>query len=111
VQIKFVKRGDLEPYYGYAVPRTQTAYVREDLRGQFKRFVVAHETYHLRDKARGYWRREFRATFLLDWRFFPGFVAAIIKNLTPARLKLTWRRIRGHAPIPRCVQRDMPSRA
>uniref|UniRef100_A0A6M3ISG6 Uncharacterized protein n=1 Tax=viral metagenome TaxID=1070528 RepID=A0A6M3ISG6_9ZZZZ len=57
--------------------------------------MAAHEEYHLYDTAENWVYREFRATAFLDWRVFPGFIGACLMSLTPARLGLVCRRIRG----------------
>lgn len=95
MRIIYCEKKRIYPYFGYAQPRRQTAYVRGDLPRCVQRFVMAHELRHL-DQHTGDpgWFRELDATLLLDWKVFPGLLLALLMNLAPARLGLLCRRIR-----------------
>jgi hypothetical protein len=57
--------------FGLALPDQQQVYVREDLQGCVKRFVISHELFHLRDKTQWWVRREVKAmTFQIDDKTF-----------------------------------------
>lgn len=59
--IRLVARADLYPYFGYARPAQQTVWVRADLPRSVHDFVLAHELYHLQDKAQNVLWREIKA--------------------------------------------------
>ena len=50
-EVIYQTREDLYPRFGFAFPDKQQVYVRDDLPGCVKRFVISHELYHLVDKA------------------------------------------------------------
>jgi len=95
MEIRFVSKKRLYPYFGYAIPKLQRAYVREDLPGCVREYVAAHERYHLSDLTENRLFRELRASFLVDWRNGLGFlVCAILSVFTRPRWALGCRRVR-----------------
>ncbi len=90
-------RDDLYPRFGLALPDEQQVYVREDLPGCVKRFVLSHERYHLVDKAQWWAWREVKATAHATMRHPIGFIACVLMSLAPYRLKYYGQRILGIA--------------
>jgi len=94
--VQYVPKEKIYPYLGYAWPSIGVAFVREDLPGMVKEFVEAHERRHLIQRRDRHWIwLELDATIFLDWKLLPGFMAAFCMSMTPARLRLLWRRLRG----------------
>ena len=91
----FQTRDDLYPRFGLALPDIQQVYVREDVPGCVKRFVISHELYHLKDKAQWWVWREVKATAHAAIRHPRGFVACVLLSLAPYRLRYYVQRIRG----------------
>jgi len=96
-QIIYLPREKLYPRFGYSKPSKQIAYVREDLPGCVKKFVTAHERYHLGNSAKwGVWR-EMRANIAGALKHPIGFMVCVFMSLAPYRLKYYWQRIIGKA--------------
>jgi hypothetical protein len=94
-EVIYQTRDDLYPRFGLALPDKQVVYVRGDLPGSVKRFVIGHELYHLSDKA-GWWIwREAKASVHAAFRHPIGFVACVLMSLAPYRLRYYGQRIRG----------------
>jgi len=85
----------LYPRFGLALPDKQQVYVRDDLPGCVKRFVINHELYHLGDNARWWLLREVKATVHAAIWHPIGFVACALMSLAPYRLWYYAQRIRG----------------
>jgi len=79
-------RENLYPRFGLALPDKQLVYVRDDLLGCVKRFVIGHELYHLRDKAQWWIWREVKANIHAAIRHPIGLVACVFMSLAPYRL-------------------------
>jgi hypothetical protein len=79
-------RENLYPRFGLALPDKQLVYVRDDLPGCVKRFVIGHELYHLRDKAQWWIWREVKANIHAAIRHPIGLVACVFMSLAPYRL-------------------------
>jgi hypothetical protein len=79
-------REKLYPRFGLALPDKQLVYVRDDLPGCVKRFVIGHELYHLRDKAQWWIWREVKANIHAAIRHPIGLVACVFMSLAPYRL-------------------------
>lgn len=96
LRVVFVPREVLAPAFGRAVYRERTAYVREDLPPRVKRFTVAHELYHLRDRRRwgGAFGRELRANLVPALRDPLGLLACMWANCNRERIAFYWDRIR-----------------
>ena len=60
-EIFWYNKAQLYPRFGYAVPAKQVAHVRDDLPLCVQKFVITHELYHLRDKAKWLVWREIKA--------------------------------------------------
>ena len=60
VRLIQLSKEELDPMFGYAMPSEGVAYIREDLPARVKKFVIAHELYHLKDKARWWVWREIK---------------------------------------------------
>ena len=90
-------REDLYPRFGLALPDKQQIYVRGDLPGCVKRFVISHELYHLKDRAQWWVWREVKATVHATMRHPIGFIACVSMRLAPYRLKYYGQRIIGIA--------------
>jgi hypothetical protein len=52
-KVIFLKREELLSRSGYALPSNRKVFVRRDLPNGVRKFVLAHELYHLQDGA--YW--------------------------------------------------------
>ena len=96
-EIIYVSKDQLYPRFGYAEPSKQIAYVREDLPNCVKKFVTAHELYHLRDKAKRWVWREIRANIAGALKHPIGFTVCVLMSLAPYRLWYYWKRITGEA--------------
>jgi hypothetical protein len=96
-EVIYQTREDLYPRFGLALPDKQQVYVREDLPGCVKRFVINHELYHLVDKAQWWVLREVKATVHATMRHPIGFIACVLMSLAPYRLKYYGQRILGIA--------------
>jgi hypothetical protein len=73
------------------------AYIRDDLPGFVKKFVTAHELYHLRDKAKWWVWREIKANIAGAFKHPMGFVVCALMSMAPYRLWYYWKRITGKA--------------
>lgn len=95
-RVVFVPREELAPAFGRAVYSEGTAYVRDDLPPRVKRFTVAHELYHLGDRARwwGWFGRELRANLVPALRDPLGLLACCLANCTRERLAFYLDRVR-----------------
>jgi hypothetical protein len=94
-EVIYQTRDDLYPRFGLALPEKQQVYVREDLPGCVKRFVISHELYHLVDKAQWSVWREIKASAHAAMRNPIGFIACVLMSLAPYRLRYYGQRIRG----------------
>jgi len=88
-------RDELYPRFGFALPDSQLAHVREDLPECVKLFVISHELYPLNDKAQWWARREIKANANSAVRHLIGFVACVLMSLAPYRLRYYRERVRG----------------
>jgi hypothetical protein len=94
-EVIYQTRETLYPRFGLALPEKQQVYLREDLPGCVKRFVISHELYHLIDKAQWWVWREIKATAHASIRHPIGFIACVFMSLAPYRLRYYGQRIRG----------------
>jgi hypothetical protein len=94
-EIIYVSKDQLHPRFGYAESSKQIAYVRGDLPNCVKKFVTAHELYHLRDKAKWWVCREFKANIAGALKHPIGFTVCVLMSLAPYRLWYYWKRIIG----------------
>ena len=85
----------LYPRFGYSLPSKQIAYVRDDLPECVRKFVTAHELYHLRDKARWWVWREIKANIAGAFEHPIGFMVCVLMSLAPYRLRYYWKRFTG----------------
>ena len=87
--IEYVPKNALGSYFGMAYNASNHAVVRDDLSPLVKRFVKAHELYHLQDEKPGGWLRcELRANFYPGLKDPLGLLATIIASLNAERLSL-----------------------
>ena len=93
-KIVYLPREKLYPRFGYAQTARQIAYVREDLPGCVKKFVTAHERYHLGDRAKWWVWREIRANIAGALKHPIGFMVCVLMSLAPYRLKYYWQRMK-----------------
>jgi len=93
IGVIYQDRETLYPAFGRADVPTQTVYVRDDLPDPVKRFVQAHEEYHLRDRAKWWIWREVKANLYGAWKHPWGFVICAVMSLSPVRLWFYWGRI------------------
>lgn len=94
MQIKYIKKEYLYPKFGLANITKQIAIVREDLPETVKYFVLQHELYHLRDKAKWWVFREIRANAYGAWKCPFGFIYCCILSLSWDRLKFYYKRFK-----------------
>jgi hypothetical protein len=94
-EVTYQTRADLYPRFGLALPDKQQVYVRDDLPGCVKRFVMSHELYHLKDKAEWWVFKEVKANIHAAIRHPIGFIACVLLSLAPYRLRYYGTRIRG----------------
>jgi hypothetical protein len=94
-EVIYQTRKDLYPRFGLALRDKQLVYVRDDLPGCVKRFVIGHELYHLKDKAQWWIWREVKATIHAAMRHPIGFIACVLMSLAPYRFWYYLQRIRG----------------
>ncbi len=85
----------LGPRFGHVVPAEQVACVREDLPESVRKFVIAHELYHLKDRASWWVWREIKANASGALMHPVGFLACVLMSLAPYRLSYYWNRITG----------------
>lgn len=94
LKVEFVSRQRLGPCFGKAFGRigqeTCEAWVREDLSPRVKRFVVAHELYHLVDRHRwlGAYGRELRTNVVPGCRDPIGLLACVCATV------FSWERVK-----------------
>jgi hypothetical protein len=88
-------REKLYPRFGLALLEKQWVYVRGDLPGCVRRFVIGHELYHLEDKAQWWIWREIKANIHAAIRHPIGFIACVVMSLAPYRLWYYLQRLRG----------------
>ena len=96
--VQYVPKEEIWPAFGYA--GGNTAVVREDLPPLVKRFVTAHELYHLSDKIKfgGWVGSEIRANLIPGLKDPIGLTATILATITNTdRIKFYIKRIKeGH---------------
>lgn len=95
--VVYTPKEELRPMFGYA--QDDIAKVREDLRPLVKRFVRAHELYHLTDESTwgGWIGREIRANLIPALQDPIGFFCTVVESLRPERLKFYLNRLKeGH---------------
>jgi hypothetical protein len=97
IKIFYCSKDQLYPRFGCAFPSKQVAYVRDDLPGCVKRFVAAHELYHLGDKAMWWVWREIKANMAGAFKHPIGFALCSLMSVVPYRLWYYWIRITGKA--------------
>lgn len=90
--VVYCKRDTLGPQFGRAVP-PNTAMVRGDLPRCVRKFVEAHELYHLQDTAKWWVWRELKANSHAAVRHPAGAVGCVFMSLATYRLKYYWKRI------------------
>lgn len=93
--VQYVPKEEIWPAFGYA--GRNTAVVREDLPPLVKRFVTAHELYHLSDKGKfgGWVGSEIRANLIPGLKDPIGLAATIWATITDTdRIKFYVKRIR-----------------
>ena len=71
-EVIYCSKEQLYPKYGYALPFQRVVLVRADLPEFVQEFVIAHEFYHLRDKAKWWVWREIREGFTNTFLYFLG---------------------------------------
>ena len=59
--IKFVQKSKLYPAFGRAYPGHDLIEIRSDLPKITRKFLISHESFHLRDKAKNWIWREIKA--------------------------------------------------
>ncbi len=94
-EIILLTKEKLYPRFGYSLPSKQIAYVRDDLPECVRKFVTAHELYHLRDKARWWVWREIKANIAGAFEHPIGFMVCVLMSLVPYRLRYYWKRFTG----------------
>ena len=92
-EVIYQTREELYPRFGLAVPDRQQVYVREDLPGCVRQFVISHELCHLGDKGHWWVWREVNANMHAAMRHPIGFIACVLMSLAPYRLKYYGQRI------------------
>jgi len=94
-KIIYLSKKEIYPKFGYALPSKQKAYVREDLPNCVRKFVTAHELYHLRDKTKWWVWRECKANIAGFLEHPLGFLGCVLMSLQPYRLWYYCKRITG----------------
>ena len=97
IAVNYVPKQSLYPLFGLAWIGLDLAWVREDLSLHVKRFVLAHEIYHLTDEWTwgGWIGRELRANVMCGIKDPKGFFATIIASCTWDRIKFYIRRLQN----------------
>jgi hypothetical protein len=95
MQVVYVEKAILDPAFGMADEKNDVAYVRGDLPESARKFVVLHELYHLKDKAKWWVWREVKANVAGALKNPAGFMLCLILSFRPKRLRYYWRRITG----------------
>lgn len=96
VDVHYISKQMIEPAYGYAYFFEGRVLVREDLSPLVKRFVEAHELYHMRDKHTwwGVFGLELRANLVPGVKDPLGLIACILATITdPERIRFYLKRI------------------
>ena len=93
-KVVYLPRAELDPRFGQADMAAQIAYVRQDLPGPVRRFVAAHEVYHLYDDAVWWIWREIKANVAAAWKHPLGFLLCACMSLSPSRLRFYLQRIK-----------------
>ena len=94
-KVIYQTRDDLYPRFGFALLDKQQVYVRGDLPGCVKRFVISHELYHLGDRSQWCIWREVKANAHAAIRHPIGFIACVVMSFDPYRIWYYVQRIRG----------------
>jgi len=95
IKIKYVKKKEIFPAFGLAYFETKIIYIRDDLPKIAKKFVLAHELYHIKDyenlKSKN---KEYKVVLgELKANFFPflkdpiGGIFTLFLSLNPSRIK------------------------
>lgn len=91
IKVSFVSKETLFPAFGMAY--TSEVKVREDLPPRIKRFVLAHELYHIGDRSKSGWiGREIKANLIPAMSDPIGFIQTSCASLTPTRLSYYFQR-------------------
>ena len=96
ISINYVPKESLYPAFGFAWVGLGLAEIREDLPWSIKRFVLAHEIYHLTDKWSwgGWMGRELRANIICGLEDPKGFLATVMASFTRDRIKFYLHRLK-----------------
>ncbi|MDP2934107.1 MAG: hypothetical protein Q8N81_08370 [bacterium] len=94
VKIEYVQKSKIYPAFGQSF--VSTAEIREDLSPRVKRFVRAHELYHIGDAVYGggWIGREIRANLMPALSDPVGFAFTVVASLSPDRLGFYWERFK-----------------
>ena len=92
--VVYLPKSLLYPRFGQADMAGRIAYVRQDLPGMVRRFVAAHEIYHLHDDATWWLWREIKANAAAAWNHPLGFLLCACMSLSPSRLRYYLQRIK-----------------
>jgi len=94
--IHFVKKEKLYPAFGRAYPEQGFVEIREDLPQITWDFIISHEYYHLKDKAKNWLWREVKANLHAGVRHPIGFVVIVCMSFSKDRLNFYYNRfLRG----------------
>lgn len=88
--ITYVPYSQIAPQFGRQTG--DEILIREDLPGNARAFLLAHETFHVTDKASNWIWRELRANlagFRANWI---GFLIVLAMSMNPVRLRYYWQR-------------------
>lgn len=93
VFIHYLERSSLAPRFGCAI-LPLTVCVRNDLPDEVKSFVLFHEVYHLRDKAKWWIWREVKANIYGAYHCPTGFLKAVKMSMTKERIAFYIKRFK-----------------
>jgi hypothetical protein len=93
--VKYVSKEALAPCFGLSFPERNEVHVRADLPGAARAFVLAHEIYHLTDKAQWWVWREIKANAHAFLKHpWGGVVTVALTIFSLDRWRFYFRRIR-----------------
>ena len=93
MKIEYLEKEKLAPAFGMAYPELNLIQIRSDLPESVQKFLIAHEAYHLTDKAKWWVWREIKANIVGMVKHPVGFMRCAILSLTFERLSFYLQRI------------------
>lgn len=90
--VHYVPYSQIAPRFG--LQTGDEIFIRDDLPEDALNFVLAHETFHVTDKATNWLWRELRANLAGIKDNWKGFLIVLRMSLNPVRLKYYWQRVK-----------------